>query len=202
MNNNLVIGHRIQDYINKLMDVHRSIVVTTADGDKIALEIGIDETFKKILDAHKKGGKVYFVGNGGSATIASHMAVDFWKSGGIRSDAFNDAAQLTCLGNDYGYEHVFGKPIEMHGRPEDMLVAISSSGKSANILNAVKAAREKGMKVISLSGFEADNPLRQMGDVNFYVKSKGYGPVEITHLSICHAILDLANSVNRGEDTW
>src|SRR3989338_2298548 len=114
-----LIGHKIHDYIDKLMDVHRSIVVTTASDGAIALEKGIDEAFKEILKAHEKGGKVYFVGNGGSATIASHMAIDFWKNGGIRSDAFNDAAQLTCLGNDCGYEHVFAKPIEIHGRPED-----------------------------------------------------------------------------------
>ena len=194
VNNNAKIGHKIYGYIEELMGIHRSVAVTVEDGKSIALEKGIDETFKKILSAHKSGGKVYFVGNGGSATIASHMAIDFWKNGGIRADAFNDAAQLTCLGNDYGYEHVFGKPIEMNGRPEDVLVAISSSGKSENILNAVKAARNKGMKVISLSGFERENPLRNMGDVNFFVDSKGYGMVEITHLTICHAILDLANA--------
>jgi D-sedoheptulose 7-phosphate isomerase len=133
-----------------------------------------------------------FIGNGGSAAIASHMAIDYSKNGGIRSLAFNDGAALTCLSNDFGYEHVFSKQIELHARPGDLLIAISSSGKSLNILNAVDMAHEKGCFVVTLSGFSPDNPLRNFGDYNLFVDAKEYGFVEITHLSLCHAILDLA----------
>ena len=98
---------------------------------------------------------------------------------------------LTCLGNDLGYERVFAKQIEMHGRAGDLLIAISSSGRSANILNAVEAGRAAGCAVVTLSGFTPDNPLRTLGDVNFYLNSDRYGFVEIGHLTICHAILDM-----------
>ena len=138
------------------------------------------------------GNKLGFIGNGGSAGIASHMAIDYSKNGNIRSQAFNDPSALTCLGNDLGYENVFAKQIEFHARPGDLLVAISSSGNSQNILNGVAQARETGCKVVTLSGFAEDNRLRDLGDINFYVPSREYGFVEITHLALCHAVVDFA----------
>ena len=87
---------------------------------------------------------------------------------------------------------MFAKQLEMHARQGDLLVAISSSGSSENILRAVGTARERGCAVITLSGFSPNNPLRQMGDLNLYVPSGEYGFVEVTHLSLCHAMLDLA----------
>ena len=92
--------------------------------------------------AHDAGSKIIFVGNGGSAGIASHLAIDFSKNGGLRALAFNDPAALTCLGNDLGYENVFAKQLDFHARPGDLLIAISSSGRSPNILGAVKMARD------------------------------------------------------------
>ena len=97
---------------------------------------------------------------------------------------------LTCLANDLGYDKVFAKQIELYAQSGDLVIAISSSGRSANILNAVKAARAAKCEVISLSGFMPDNPLRGLGDINFYIDSDLYGFVEIGHLTICHAILD------------
>jgi D-sedoheptulose 7-phosphate isomerase len=119
------------------------------------------------------------------------MAIDYSKNGGLRSLAFNDGAALTCLGNDLGFENVFAKQIEVHGRGGDLLVAISSSGASANILNAVAEARNADLRVLTFSGFKPDNPLRGLGDLNVYVNSGEYGFVELTHLSLCHAILDI-----------
>jgi D-sedoheptulose 7-phosphate isomerase len=130
------------------------------------------------------------VGNGGSSAIASHMATDYSKNGDVRAMALNDSSMLTCLGNDLGYDRVFAKQIELYARPDDLVIAISSSGRSANILNAVKAARAAKCAVVTFSGFTADNPLRRLGDINFYVASDRYGFVEIGHLTICHAILD------------
>ena len=132
-----------------------------------------------------------FIGNGGSASIASHQAIDYLKNGGIRALALNDSAALTCLSNDCGYAEVFAKQIEKHGRSGDMLVAISSSGQSDNILHAVEAARARRMTVVTFSGFNPDNPLRSLGDVNFYVDSDQYGFVELAHLTLIHAILDI-----------
>lgn len=134
--------------------------------------------------------RIFFIGNGGSAAIASHQAIDYCKNGGKKAMSLNDASALTCLGNDYGFEFVFSKQIEYHASPWSLLIAISSSGKSQDILNGVSAAREIGCKVITLSGFDPKNPLRRMGDVNFHVASDDYGHVEITHLSILHSMVN------------
>ena len=141
-------------------------------------------------ETHAAGNKLIFVGNGGSAAIASHMATDYSKNGGVRALALNDASMLTCLGNDLGYDRVFAKQIELHARAGDLVIAISSSGRSANILNAVDAATTAGCTIATLSGFTPDNPLRRKGQWNFYVASDRYGFVEIGHLTICHAVLD------------
>lgn len=134
--------------------------------------------------------RIWFVGNGGSAGIASHMAIDYTKNGGKRALAFNDAAAITCLANDYSFTEIFSRQVEKHAKEGDLLVAISSSGKSENILEAVRAAKEKGIKVMTLSGFDPKNPLRRMGDVNFHVPFHDYGVVEITHLAILHSMVD------------
>ena len=136
------------------------------------------------------GRKVIFVGNGGSAAIASHQAVDYWKNGGMRAVSFNDGALLTCVGNDFGFPHVFEKPVAMFADAGDVLMAISSSGQSEDILRAVTAAESAGCRIVTLSGFEPGNALRGRGEVNFYVPSESYGYVEITHLAICHCIVD------------
>lgn len=135
--------------------------------------------------------RILFVGNGGSAAIASHMAVDFSKNGGKPALAFNDASMLTCVSNDYGYENVFAKPIEWFSSPFDALVAISSSGRSENVLRAVErfTYRHSVKSIITLSGFDSDNYLRAMGAVNFWVDSHDYGVVELTHAAILHSLV-------------
>jgi D-sedoheptulose 7-phosphate isomerase len=135
--------------------------------------------------------KVMVVGNGGSAAMASHFAIDLNKRAGVRALALNDAAALTCLANDFGYEHAFAKQVEYLGAPGDMLVAVSSSGRSPSVLNAVVAARAvRGTSVVTFSGFEHDCPLRATGDVNFHVQSAEYGVVELAHMIFLHAIAD------------
>lgn len=134
--------------------------------------------------------KILFIGNGASASISSHMATDFWKNGGMRAISFNDSSLLTCVSNDYSYSQVFAKPIEMFADQGDLLFAISSSGRSENIVRGVTAAKEKGCHVVTLSGFAENNPLFSLGEYNFHVPIHDYGPVEIIHHSICHCILD------------
>lgn len=183
---------RIQHYFSTISDRGLATEVSDRDGGHVFLQSAIDWAIDTARGTHAAGDKLMVIGNGGSAAIASHMATDYTKNGGIRTQAFNDGATLTCLGNDLGYENVFSKQIEMFGRPGDLLVAISSSGQSANILKGVAAARAHGCAVMTLSGFRPDNPLRKTGDMNFYVGSSEYGFVEIIHLSLCHAVLDLA----------
>lgn len=154
------------------------------------LGAGLGAALELMEKACGRGRKLMFIGNGGSAAMASHLAVDFWKNGGLSALAFNDSAQLTCLSNDYGYERVFAEPIGRFAQSGDVLVAISSSGRSPNILRGVEAARKVGCGVVTLSGFDESNELRRTGDLNFYAPSHSYGVVEITHLSLLHAVLE------------
>lgn len=191
---------RIGRYFSQLGALPLGAQVTGLDGRAIALEEFFEDAIRRVRAAHAAGNTLIFIGNGGSAAIASHMATDFMKNGGIRALAMNDASALTCLSNDLGYENVFAKQIEMHARAGDVLIAISSSGNSDNILRAVSAARDKGCAVITLSGFSPNNALRQRGDLNLYVPSGEYGFVEVTHLSLCHALLDIASGWGEAEE--
>src|SRR3989338_6359413 len=179
----------IKSYFDETIKLMNSISVSIGKR-KVDLFQGIEESCRLVKLVANKDNKVIFIGNGGSAAIASHMAIDFWKNGGIRATAFNDGSLLTCVSNDFGYKHVFEKPLQMFANDGDVLVAISSSGKSENIMQGVDAAQSKGCSVITLSGFDKSNPLRSKGIYNFYVPASEYGPVEITHQYICHCILD------------
>ncbi|MBO45473.1 MAG: phosphoheptose isomerase [Planctomycetes bacterium] len=180
-----------ESYYSNLSDKLEKIQATRKDGSGLDFFAAIESAGQLAMAQTEAGRKIIFIGNGASASIASHMSTDFWKNGSMRAIAFNDAALLTCLSNDCGYENVFGKSVEMFADEGDILVAISSSGKSENILNGVREARKRGVHVVTLSGFGSDNPLCGMGDINFYVPDGTYGAVEILHLSVCHCILDI-----------
>lgn len=183
-------GEISQQYFEQIATLFSAVQVTDAQKRTVELSDALSTGVDLIVSQTSLGRKVIFIGNGGSAAIASHQAVDYWKNGGMRAIAFNDSSLLTCISNDFGYPHVFAKPIEMFAERGDILVAISSSGRSENILLGVDAAKERGCKVITMSGFSTDTPLRSAGDLNFYVPSHSYGHVEIVHLSLCHCILD------------
>jgi D-sedoheptulose 7-phosphate isomerase len=186
-------GELAATFLGDLARIRAQVVVTLGDATKtnpLELETGLATALTLFEDAGKRNNKLIFVGNGGSAAIASHQAVDYWKNGGIPAIAFNDASLLTCISNDFGYERVFAEPIARFGARGDVLVAVSSSGKSPNILRAVEAARAVGCEVVTFSGFDPANPLRKTGTLNFYVPSHSYGIVEILHLSLIHAILE------------
>jgi D-sedoheptulose 7-phosphate isomerase len=180
----------LQKYFLTLSGLLCAAEATTATGERLEIARALDWTMSRALAAHAAGNKLIFFGNGGSAAIASHMAADYSKNGNLRAIDFNDAAMLTCVGYDLGYDRVFAKQIELHGRRGDLVVAISSSGRSPNILSAVACARQAGCLVVTLSGFTPDNPLRRLGDLNLYVDSDRYGLVEVSHLTLCHALLD------------
>jgi D-sedoheptulose 7-phosphate isomerase len=182
-----------KQYIAELKAIldNLSVIGRQEEPVELGLETGVRQIMSIFQDSAASGGKLIFIGNGGSAAIAGHMALDYWKNGGIPAICFNDGAQLTCLGNDYGYEAVFARPITFFARREDTLVAISSSGQSANILNGVAAAKTTGCRIVTLSGFSPLNPLRSKGDLNVYTSAKEYGFVELSHEVVLHMILDL-----------
>lgn len=150
----------------------------------------LDEAVALLKETSDAGGKVIFGGNGGSSAMASHVAVDLTKNAGIRAINFNESDLITCFANDYGYEEWIKKSIEFYADPDDMVVLISSSGRSQNVINAGKIAKERGMKLITFSGFQSDNPLRALGDLNFWVDNKEYNIVEMTHHIWLLAMID------------
>lgn len=190
----------VGDYFARLGALGALTEATDRSGRSIALDQAVAAVVKIAAEVKSRRGRVLFVGNGGSAAIASHMTTDWLKNGGFSALCFNDASQLTCLGNDLGVDRVFSVPVDAHGREGDLLIAISSSGSSANILAAVAAARKAKLQVITLSGFAAENALRKSGDVNFWIPDDHYGFVEVGHLMLCHAILDIAMGWRRVGD--
>ena len=182
---------RIDPYFDTLSRLIRRAECTDGAGQPVELAVAFERTRDYARATVASGNKIMFVGNGGSAGIASHLAADFSKAGRMPAMAFNDGAALTCLSNDLGYENVFSEQIKWHGRDGDVVIAISSSGKSPNIIRAAETAKAKGCSLVTFSGFGADNPLRPMGDVNLFVNSHAYGFVEVAHMALCHAILDL-----------
>ena len=148
-----------------------------------------------LVQAKKNNAKIMIFGNGGSAAIASHVSVDLTKNANIRSVNFNEADLITCFANDYGYERWVEKTIDFYADNKDVLILISSSGKSLNMINACKAARNKKIsKIITLTGHNKNNPLSKLGDINFWIDSKAYNFVENIHqiwlLAICDLIIE------------
>ncbi|MEO6305003.1 MAG: SIS domain-containing protein [Bacteroidia bacterium] len=138
----------------------------------------------------KNSKRIFFIGNGGSNSICSHMLEDYAKIARYQTFAFSDAALITCFANDYGYDKAMVEWLKIYFTEGDLLIAISSSGNSANINNAVDFVKSKNQKVITLSGFEKDNKLVNKGDINFWLDAKSYGIVECYHQTILHIILD------------
>ena len=143
-----------------------------------------------ISDTNDAGGQVLIFGNGGSAAMASHISVDLVKAARVRASNFNEADLITCFSNDFGYENWVKKSIEFYSQPNDLVLLISSSGSSANILNGALMARKLKLPVITLSGFDESNPLKAMGDVNLYAASSSYNYVEMAHHIWLVAIVD------------
>ncbi|WP_291842024.1 SIS domain-containing protein [Bradyrhizobium sp.] len=172
----------LDDYVKRL---HRVI----AADDRIFSEISA--TSATWLRTRERGGRVIFIGNGGSAGIASHLAIDLSKNASVPALCFSDASMMSCLANDYGFEDWLAHALRLSAREGDCLVAISSSGRSANILNAVAKARTMKLDVITLSGMSADNPLRKLGEINYWVDSRSYNIVETAHQFWMMAAIDL-----------
>ena len=184
----------IPDYYERYMEVFGRVMAATEATRAEGLACGQQEALEELCaltEAMKaNGGRIFFCGNGASAAFASHMTLDWSKNGGVPAISLNDPVQLTALGNDLGYDQVFAAALRWHGKPEDLVVVISSSGSSPNVVKAIGAAREIGMKVLTFTGLKPDNASRQLGDLNYYVPAKTYGVVECAHQLLLHAWLD------------
>lgn len=160
------------------------------NGGDLGLEDGVLAAARELARVRDNNGAVYVIGNGGSAGIASHVITDFVNVAKLRAYTLHDPSLMTCMANDYGYENAFARLLKQMAKPGDALVAISSSGRSANIRNAAAQMTQSGGSVITLSGFAADNPLRALGDVNIWLDSTDYGFVEIGHQFVLHNVAD------------
>lgn len=149
------------------------------------------EIFKSMaLNVKKQDSKIIFAGNGASASISAHGAVDFSKQGSIRGITFNEANLITCFSNDFGYENIYSEALGIYASLHDLVVLISVSGESQNVINAAKKAKEMKLKVVTFSGKDNNNRLKSMGDLNFWVDSHAYNKVECVHMIWLTAVID------------
>ena len=174
----------LQNYLNKLKNL-------ISNNINLKLIPKVTLKLKKI----KKKNKVIIFGNGGSAAIASHFMTDMSKNTKIRCISLNDTSLITCLANDYGYENLNQKILEYYGNAGDILIVISSSGESKNMVNACKKAKKlKFNSIITLTGFKKNNTISKMGNINFWVNNKNYNLVENTHQIYLLSMIDLLNN--------
>jgi D-sedoheptulose 7-phosphate isomerase len=179
-------------YIASLQALLLDTRVTDSNMSEIELDSGVTRAVDIILDIRSSDKKAMVIGNGGSAAIASHIQNDLCKAVGVKSLVFYEQPLLTALANDNRYGSVFEYPTELWAQQNDLLIAISSSGESENILRSVRIAKERGCRIITFSGFHVANKLRQLGDINFHTPSSEYGYVEVAHSALTHMITDMA----------
>lgn len=177
-------------YLDELSRLIGAMEISNGTGEKLSLDEGGKAALTLIRRARDKKAKAVVVGNGGSAAIASHMQNDLCKAVRMRSLVFTEQSLLTALANDDGYPTAYETLMNLWADADDLLIAISSSGRSENILRCAQAARQAGCQVVTLSGFAADNPLRSLGDVNFYIPSHSYGHVELAHAALSQFLTD------------
>jgi D-sedoheptulose 7-phosphate isomerase len=161
------------------------------DGALMAPDAAFASLLARTERLRNEDGTLFLAGNGASASLASHSAVDLMKNAGLKAVVLTDPALVTAWANDLSYEEVFAAPLGICLRRPDLLVLISSSGQSPNMLAAARAARAKGAWLLTLSAMRPDNPLRRLGDLNFYLPADTYGLAESAHTVVLHHWIDL-----------
>ena len=174
-----------RDFLDDYWKRYQKIFIDSKNNDDILiLRNTINETYKS-------GGKLIFVGNGASASLSSHAATDFTKQAKIQSIAFNDHNLITALSNDYGYEYWVSKAIEFYSGKNDMLIFISVSGESKNLINGIDFANKNNLTTASLTGAEENNTLRSKSNISLWVNSNAYNIVESIHTIWITLIIDM-----------
>lgn len=163
--------------------------------ERNSIELGPDRGFQiwkeLTIEAREKRKSIYLIGNGASASMASHFAADLAKNAHLHTEVFSDLSLITAISNDIGYEQIFAEPLRRRAKEKDMLVAISSSGCSKNIINATKIAKKIGLIIITLSAMSPQNELRCAGHLNAYIPAETYGFAETCHAAILHHWMDM-----------
>ena len=180
-------------------EVLDNAVFSGANGEVWQQTDGLKRGIDLLNQAASGDQQVFVLGNGGSAAVASHIVNDFVNNGRLKAHTLHDPALLTCMTNDYGYENAYARILRTQARRGDLLIAISSSGQSGNILEAVRAMDQAGGETMTLSGFRGDNPLRRAGGLNCWLDKQDYGLVEIGHLFVLHYLIDSFKKAREGE---
>jgi D-sedoheptulose 7-phosphate isomerase len=193
LENNYKIHIMSKYYLNYFNSINNGLVNSNYFVDKIATDPRVFfEIIKKNLNSLRlKRNKIYFFGNGASAAFANHMALDFSKNGRILSRSLSDSALLTALSNDYSYENAMLEFLKIEGvTKDDLVITISSSGNSPNVVSVLNYCKENNIKSLALSGLKNDNKSITLADYSIYVPMKTYGMVECIHQIFLHLILD------------
>ncbi|MFO1021537.1 MAG: SIS domain-containing protein [Planctomycetales bacterium] len=169
--------------------------------EKADLQSALARTVELLKAVQSANGTQFFLGNGASAAFAEHMALDWTKNGGVRSLNPSSAVLLTALANDISYQDSFALFLERYARKGDLVVTISSSGNSENVIRAIAQARKMDCNVVTLSGLKPDNTSRKLGDVNFYVPARTYGIVECAHQVLLHMFIDAFMGIEEWQRT-
>ena len=177
--------------VNCLTECLNNLLVSDDKAQSLETEAGFKSLCAISQTVKDNSGTIFLVGNGASASMASHVAADLAKNAHIRTEVFSDLALITAVANDISYDEVFAEPLRRRMQPGDMLVAISSSGNSPNVVNAVVAARKIGGHVVTLSAMDPGNAIKGMGDLNFYLPGNTYGLAETGHAAVLHHWIDL-----------
>ncbi len=176
--------------ISNLENCLKSLSARDKAGDETDSDSAFAQWKDRTVQVREDRKTVYLIGNGASASMASHFAPDLAKNGRVRTQVFTDLSLITAVANDVNYESVFSEPLRWQMTEGDMLVAISSSGNSPNVLAGCETAVSLGGYVVTLSAMKPDNALRSLGNLNFYVPAETYGAAETCHAAILHYWMD------------
>jgi len=183
--------HSWNQHVETISGLLRAVVCSDRDGRPLDVQVAFEQWQAATLLLRERRGTIFLVGNGASASMASHMSADLAKNAHLHTEVFSDVSLITAISNDLGYDQVFSEPLARRCNPCDMLVAISSSGRSPNVLAAVKVANEHGLTVVSLTAMASTNPLRRAGSINLYVPADTYSAAESCHAAILHHWMDM-----------
>lgn len=183
--------------LQSLSSVLDGLIVTDKTGTVIDADTGF-ATLVKWTDACRQDKRrIYFIGNGASASMASHFSTDLAKNAEVPTEVFTDCSLITATGNDFGYEQTFAYPLSQRMVAGEVLIAISSSGNSPNAVEAVTKAQELGGLAVTVTAMSSDNAMRRLGDLNFYLPAETYGMAESGHAVVLHHLVDIFSERTR-----
>lgn len=184
-------------YIDEINTYHKQ-TIATCDGQELPADAALRRWVEETLRIYTNSQQIFLAGNGASCTMAEHFGFDAMKNGKLKTINFSETSYITAVSNDISYEDVFLVKLQRLGSPGDMLITISSSGNSPNVVKAIEYAKANGMLAVTLSGMKPDNKSRQLGNINFYVPAPTYGLAESIHSSIMHCWLDCYLDAHHG----